>query len=357
MRHRQLGRTDLEIPVVVFGAWAIGGWYWGGSDDALAVRALHAAIDQGLNAIDTAPVYGFGHSETIVGRAIRDRRERVLVMTKVGLRWDVDLGEPYFETVDQDGVKRSVRRHAGASSVKHEIDQSLKRMGLEHIDLIQVHWPDPRTPIAETMRALLEARAQGKVRAIGVSNFTTTMMDEARAALGDVPLACDQPKYSLVAREAEREILPYCAENQIGAIVYSPLDQGLLTGRVRSERAFGPNDGRSKRPTFTPENRRRTNAVLDRVVAPIADRRGATLAQIVIAWTVAQRGVTAAIVGARTPEQAVENAKAGDIVLDMAELAAIRSAFEALQLEAPSPAGFVARLQGAVRRVLGLAAR
>lgn len=339
--------------MVVFGAWAIGGWYWGGTDDEQAIRALHAAIDLGLNAIDTAPVYGFGHSEEVVGRAIRDRRDRVVVMTKVGLRWDDGVGEPYFETVDQAGVKRSVRRHAGAASVKREVEDSLRRLGLAHVDLIQVHWPDPRTPIAETMGALLELRAQGKVRAIGVSNYTPAMMDEARAALGDVPLASDQPKYSLVARDVEREILPYCASHRIGTVVYSPLDQGLLTGRVSPERKFAADDGRSKRPTFAPVNRARVNAVLDRVVRPIAERHHATIGQVVIAWTIAQHGVTAAIVGARTPEQVRENAAAGDLVLEPSELASIRGAFEALELESPSAPGFTGRLKAAVKRALG----
>ncbi|MBL8857011.1 MAG: aldo/keto reductase [Planctomycetes bacterium] len=332
MRHRSLGRSELQVPVVVFGAWAIGGWYWGGSDDDQAVRAIHAAIDHGMNAIDTAPVYGFGRSEEVVGRAIRDRRERVIVMTKIGLRWDKARGEPYFETVDQDGVKRSVFRHAGAASIQEEVEASLARMQIAHIDLIQVHWPDLATPVAETMGALLELRAQGKVRAIGVSNYTVAMMQEARAALGPVPLASVQPKYNLLAREAEKELLPYCAAENIGAIVYSPLEQGLLTGRVTASRTFAVNDGRQKRATFTPENRALVNACLDRVVRPIAEKHSATIGQIVIAWTVAQRGVTSAIVGARTSEQAIENARAGAIELIPGERADIRAAFAALHL-------------------------
>ncbi len=178
-------------------------------------------------------------------------------------------------------------------------------------------------------------------------------MDEARTALGDVPLASDQPKYSLVARDVEREILPYCASHQIGVVVYSPLDQGLLTGRVGSERTFAADDGRNKRPTFAPENRARVNAVLERVVQPIAERRRATIGQVVIAWTVAQRGVTAAIVGGRTPEQVRENAAAGDLVLEPAELAAIRGAFEALQLQSPPAPSLAGHLKQAVKRALG----
>jgi aryl-alcohol dehydrogenase-like predicted oxidoreductase len=353
MRHRRLGRSELEVPVVTFGAWAIGGWYWGGSDDDAAVRAIQTAIDSGMNAIDTAPVYGFGHSERIVGRALRGRRERAIVMTKVGLRWDEAQGDFYFETTDGEGRKLSVYRTARPESVKWEVEQSLGRLGVETIDLVQVHWPDPKTPIADTMGALLELRAEGKLREIGVSNFSVEMMKDAENALGGVPLASDQPKYNLVVRDAEREILPFARSRSIGVVVYSPLEQGLLTGRVTAERTFPASDGRHKRPTFTAENRRRVNELLARVVRPIAEMHSATLGQVVIAWTVAQPGVTSAIVGARTSEQARENAAGGDLVLEPRENAAIRSAFEALVLEPPAGASgsalgrFVKRLLGA----------
>jgi methylglyoxal reductase len=353
MRHRQLGRSELNVPVVVFGAWALGGWQWGGSDDEQAVRAIQAAIDAGMDAIDTAPVYGFGHSERIVGRAIKGRRERVLVMTKVGLVWDDTRGDLYFTTVDQNGVKREIRRNARPWSVKKEIDDSLGRLGIETIDLIQVHWPDPKTPISQTMGALLDAKRAGKVRAIGASNFSVAQLEEAQRALGDVPLASDQPKYSLVARDVEKEVLPYCLSHNVGTIVYSPLDQGLLTGKVPAERTFPENDIRHKRPTFTAENRALVNAVLRRVVAPIAERHKTTIGQTVIAWTVEQPGVTSAIVGARTPEQARENAAAGDVVLTDAEVKEIRDAFEALELDLPSKDGAGSKLKSIVKRILG----
>ena len=353
MQYRQLGSSDLKVPVVTFGAWAIGGWYWGGTDDDQAVRAIHAAIDHGMTAIDTAPVYGFGRSERVVGRAIRDRRDKVIVMTKIGLRWDDDRGEPFFDTVDQDGVKRAVHRNARPWSVKQEVEESLKRLGVETIDLIQVHWPDPQTPIESTMAALVELMRVGRVRAIGVSNYSVAQLKEARAALGDVPLASLQPKYSLVAREIEGELLPFCRAENVGVIVYSPLEQGLLTGTVSETRTFDTTDGRHKRPTFMPENRALVNATLRRVVQPIAGRHGATIGQTVIAWTVAQPGVTSAIVGARTPEQAIENAKAGDIVLTAGELAEIRTAFETLELDLPGKEGAPSKLKGFFKRILG----
>jgi aryl-alcohol dehydrogenase-like predicted oxidoreductase len=349
MQRRQLGRSEIHVPVITFGAWAIGGWNWGGTDDEKAVRAIQAAIDAGIDAIDTAPVYGFGHSEQIVGRALRGRRERVIVMTKVGLRWDDTRGDLFFKTVDQDGIEREVRRNARPWSVTREVEDSLVRMGIETIDLIQVHWPDASTPIAQTMEALLDLKRAGKVRAIGVSNFKPEMLEEAQAALGDVPLASDQPKYNLVSREIEQDVLPWCRARDVGVIVYSPLDQGLLTGKVTAERTFATSDGRHKRPTFAADNRARVNALLQRVVQPIAARHRASIAQVVLAWTVAQPGITSAIAGARTPEQAIENAKAGDLELSPAELIEIHGAFEALELSTPG----TSRLKRFVKRILG----
>ena len=353
MQSRVLGRSELRVPVVTFGAWAIGGGYWGATNDDEAVRAIQAALDVGMNAIDTAPVYGFGHSEEIVGRAIAGRRERAIVMTKVGLRWDDPSGELSFEAVDASGRKLSIRRNCKPESVKLEVERSLERLRIDSIDLVQVHWPDPRTPIADTMSALLELRKQGKLAAIGVSNYSVAMMEEAQRALGDVPLASDQPKYNLVTRDSEKEVLPFARSRNIGVVVYSPLEQGLLTGKVPAERTFADDDGRKKRATFAPENRRRVNEVLARVVQPIATSHSATLGQVVIAWTIAQPGVTSAIVGARTAAQARDNAAAADVTLSAEEIAAIRGAFEALKLEMPIGAAAGSKLKRIVKRLLG----
>jgi aryl-alcohol dehydrogenase-like predicted oxidoreductase len=350
MRTRRLGKSELEVPVVILGAWAIGGWNWGGSDDDEAVRVLHAAIDAGMNAIDTAPVYGFGRSERVVGRAIADRRDRVLVLTKIGLRWDDPRGEFFFQTEDEDGRMLRVHRNLRPWSVQQEVEKSLKRLGTDRIDLIQVHWPDPQTPIAETMGVLLQMKTAGKVRAIGVSNFAPKMLDDTIDALGEVPLASTQPRYSLVHREIEKDVLPYCVKNDVGVIAYSPLEQGLLTGKVTAERTFAEKDGRAKRPTFTAENRRRVNEVLDRVVRPIAERHGATLGQVALAWLLGQEGVTSVIAGARTIEQVHENAGAAAVELSAEELASIRTAFEALQLEGVSRGPLWKRV---VRKLLG----
>ncbi len=353
MQRRELGRSGIEVPAVVLGAWAIGGWNWGGADDEQSVRAIQASIDAGANAIDTAPVYGFGRSELVVGRAIQGRRRDVVLMTKVGLRWDDERGEVAFQALDDDGVRRTVRRNARPWSVKEEVEHSLKRLKVDVIDLIQVHWPDPQTPVEQTMEALLALRQAGKVRAIGVSNFDVPLLERAQSALGDVPLASVQPKYNLVARDVESGLLAHCRENGIGAIVYSPLEQGLLTGRVPAARTFPESDGRHKRPTFQPGNRARVNALLDTVVRPIAKRHGADVGQVVLAWTIAQPGVTAAIVGARTPEQARENAAAGDLRLEAQDLASIRTAFEALRLELPAKRAPAGRLRSLLKRLTG----
>jgi aryl-alcohol dehydrogenase-like predicted oxidoreductase len=350
---RRLGRTQLEVPTVVFGAWAIGGWNWGGSNDDEAVRALHAGFDAGMTAVDTAPIYGFGRPERVVGRALAGRRDGVVVMTKVGLRWDDPRGERFFRADDAPGGPADVHRNSRPDSVRHEVEQSLERLGVERLDLVQVHWHDPTTPIADTLGELVRLRDEGKLREIGVSNYTPALMEEAQRALGDVPLASDQPKYSLVARGIESDVLPWARANDVGLLVYSPIEQGLLTGKVDAARRFPPDDGRAKRPTFTPENRALVNATLARVVQPIARARDASVAQIAIAWTVAEPGIKAAIVGARRPDQARENARAGSLELSPAERAAIRGAFEGLDLALPGE-GLGARARRIVRRLFGL---
>lgn len=334
MQRRRLGATELEIPVVTVGAWAIGGWYWGGADDRESVAGLKAAFDAGMTAVDTAPIYGFGRSERVVADAIAGRDD-VVVMTKCGLVWDdpKDRGELAFEGTGPEGRKVKVFKNCRPDSVVRECERSLERLGVERIDLYQVHWNDPTTPIADTMGALAELHAQGKIGAVGVSNFWPEVLEEARAALGDVPLASNQPRYSLVHRDVERDVLPWCREHGVGTVVYSPLEMGLLSGKVRAGRAFAEGDQRPTRASFRAENRDAINGVLDTVVAPIAERHGATLAQVCLAWTIAQEGVTAVLAGLRRADQAVENARAGSLELADEERAAIRAGFEALNLD------------------------
>ena len=316
----------MKVPVVSFGAWAIGGWMWGGTDDAAAIKAIQTAIDCGITCIDTAPIYGMGHSETVVGKAIAGRRDGLVIATKCGVRWDTDKGRKSIESQMPDGRPVDIHRYLGPDSILRECEQSLQRLGVDVIDLYQCHWPDPTTPIGDTMDALLKLRDQGKIRAIGVSNFTPELMDEC---LDYAPLASNQPPYNPLQRDIEADVVPFCLEHNIGLLAYSPIAQGLMTGKVTMDREFPEDDVRSKRPWFKRENRRR---VLDALaqIQPIADGHGATLAQVAIQWVVSQPGITSALVGARNPQQASENAKAADIQLTGEELGLIRELVEGL---------------------------
>ena len=327
MKYRQLGNSDLQVSSVIFGAWAVGGWFWGPQDDEESIRTIHAALDAGITCIDTAPMYGMGHSEEVVGKAIKGRRDEVIVATKCGLRWDTpNEGTEYFTCKMPDGSQHPVRRNLHKRAILEEAEHNLRRLGVECIDLYQCHWPDKSTPIAEMMDALVTLKDQGKIRAIGVSNFPPDLLAEC---MKHGPLASDQPPYSLLRRDAEKDVLPFCREHGVGVIVYSPLQQGLLTGKMTPGRELHEDDYRRGNKWFTPANRQRVLDALERI-RPIAEAHGATFGQIAIAWTVAQPGVTAAIVGARTPEQARENARAGDIVLSSDELQQIRAVFEEL---------------------------
>lgn len=328
MKFRPLGQTDMELPVISFGAWAVGGWMWGGSDDEEAVRALHAAVDHGIACIDTAPAYGMGHSEVIVGKALAARRDKVLIATKCGLRWDLAEGEHVFDTTDNDGVARSLYRNLRPHSIRTECEESLRRMRTDYIDLYQCHWPDTTTPIADTMDALMQLQREGKIRAFGVSNFTVDMM---RECLRYGRIESDQPRYNALDRAIETEILPFCRDNDIGVLAYCPLEQGLLTGKVGPDRIFNEGDQRCDKTLFSKENRIKILDMLDSV-RHIAEAHGATLGQLFLAWVVAQPGITTALAGTRSESQAIENAAAGEIVLSDEEAATIRDAVEQLTL-------------------------
>jgi len=316
MRYRTIGQSGIEASVVGFGAWAIGGWLWGGTDEADAVAAIKTAIDAGITLIDTAPAYGFGLSEQIVGKAVAGRRDKVVLATKCGLVWDTTEGTPFGS-----GQGKEIHRFLGPDSIRYEVNQSLKRLGTDCIDLYQTHWQDPATPIEETMAALLDLKQQGKIRALGVSNATVEQMDEYRKV---GPLDSDQERYSMLDRSIENDRLPYCREHGIAMLAYSPLGQGLLTGKIGLDRQFTGDDLRLNNPRFDAETRRKVAAMLDEY-KPIAEAHNLTFAQLAIAWTVAQPGLTFALVGARNPTQARENAGAGDAVLNEQELAEMDS--------------------------------
>jgi aryl-alcohol dehydrogenase-like predicted oxidoreductase len=349
VRQRALGAGGFEIPVVVLGAYPLGGTNWGPRDDEEALRALRAAFDGGMTAVDTAPVYGFGVSEELVGRAL-DGRDDVRVLSKVGLRWDSDHGPLAYRALDANGQMRDVHHDGRPASVQREVEQSLTRLQLEQLDLVQLHAPDPGVPVGETVGALAELVSAGKVRAIGTSNLSLEQMTQAHSSLRGIGgLTSEQLHYSLLTRGAEEDRLPWAAANDVGVLAYSPLDQGLLTGAVPANRQFPKGDKRAGRATFQPENRRRINAILDDVVQPIADGHAATLAQTVLAWTIDVTGVTAVLAGARTERHVQENLHAGTLELADDERAAVGRAFADLELQAPKTPGLMARVLGRLR--------
>jgi aryl-alcohol dehydrogenase-like predicted oxidoreductase len=329
MQKRPLGPSGIDASVIGFGAWAIGGWMWGGADRADAVRAIHAAIDAGVTLVDTAPVYGFGTSEDIVGEAIHDRRDQVVLATKCGLVWHTQQGDFYFKSdarsVRGDSEQFTVHRFLGPKSLRYELEQSLKRLRTDHIDLYQTHWQETTTPIADTMGELLRMKDEGKIRAIGVSNVSTAQLDAYRAC---GPVDADQESYSMLDRAREKTLLPYCADHGLAFLAYSPMARGLLTGKMGPEREFNEGDQRRNNPQFSVENRRKVAAMLD-AMRPVAERNGLTILQLVLAWTLHQRGCSHALVGARTPAQVLENAKAGEARLGAADLAEVQKAVEA----------------------------
>lgn len=326
MQYKELGKTGMQFPVVSFGAWAIGGWLWGGPDDDNAIKAIHAALDAGITCIDTAPTYGMGHSEELVGKALKGKREGVLIATKCGIRWDREEGQKRMETTMNDGTPCTIYGNGRPDSIREECENSLKRLQVDTIDLYQVHWPDPTWPLDDTMATLLDLQSAGKIRAIGVSNFDTDMIAlcQTKGRVDSV-----QPRYNALQRDPEESLLPYCLEHQIGVLAYSPIAQGLLTGKVTMERTFPEGDIRNKNPLFNSDNRQKVLDMLGRV-EPVAKDHDLTLGQLFTAWLIHQPAVTTALVGARTPEQVAENAKAGAAVLTEEVVALLRREVEAL---------------------------
>jgi aryl-alcohol dehydrogenase-like predicted oxidoreductase len=292
---------------------------WGGTDTKKSVRSVQASLEAGVNFIDTAPAYGLGLSERIVGEAIRGRRDKVILATKCGLVWHTTKGT-FF--VDQDGSR--IHRYLGAESIRYEVEHSLRRLETDYIDLYQTHWQDPTTPIEETMSTLLDLKKQGKIRAIGVSNCTVEQVRRYRA-VGPVDAA--QEKYSMLHRDLEREYLPYCAENHIAVLAYSPLANGLLTGKVDPDYIFPEDDMRRNSPMFNRESRVQVKEMLDRM-QPVSKKYSFTYGQMAIAWTLAQPGITHALVGARDARQATANAWAGSVLLAAADVARVTEEVE-----------------------------
>lgn len=311
MRTRRLGTSDLELTTVGFGAWAIGGEWefgWGPQDDQQSIRSIHEALDLGINWIDTAAIYGKGHSEEVVARALADRSGEVIIATKCSLRWR------------EDGtIYNSLR----AGSVREEVEHSLRRLQVETIDLYQIHWPNPPGEIEEGWSTIADLIGEGKIRYAGVSNFNVSQLRRAQALH---PVTSLQPPYSMVNRAVEAKLLPHCAEHEIGVVAYSPIQCGLLTGAFDRARLEGlpAGDWRRKDRFFREPAFSR---ILEQVarLEPVAEETGHTVAQLAIAWVLRRPEVTSAIVGARRPGQIVETAAASDWELDEDTLARVEA--------------------------------
>lgn len=320
MRYTMLGKTSIKVSVVAFGAWAIGGTFWGGTDEVAAERAIEISIDAGINFIDTAPGYGFGLSEKIVGRAIRGKRDSLVISTKCGLIWDRDEGVHHF-TIPDKGRGIDTYRNLTKESIQKELKDSLSRLETDYTDLYMTHWPDPQTPVEDTMNTLLELKQKGYIRAIGVSNVPIDLIKEF-AKFGTID--ADQEQYSILDRNVEAELLPWCKENNASMLAYSSMSKGLLTSKLDPNRKFSGGDIRvffgEKR--FQPKNIASTNKLLEKFLGPVASKHNATIGNIAVAYLIHDSNVIA-LCGARNEVQADENAKAGDIILDSEDKKAV----------------------------------
>ena len=317
----RLGRSELRVSPIAFGTWQLGG-EWGEFDERRAIDAIRQALDLGINFFDTAQAYGFGASERLLGQALADElrssRDDVVIATKGGLR-------PFGDGVERDSSPEWLRQG---------VEESLDALGVDFIDLYQVHWPDPDTPMAETGAALAELRDEGKIRHVGVSNFSAEQMNELARTL---PVETLQPPYHLFQREIEHDVLPWCQEHDAGVLIYAPLAHGLLTGTIDEDTQFARDDWRSISPLFTGDGLPRNLEVV-RQLGGVADQIGCTLSQLAIAWTLAHPAVDVAIVGSRSARHIEEAVGALDVELGERELQWIEGIMQgAVQEEGPSP--------------------
>ncbi len=329
MKYHTLGSSGIEASVVGLGTWVTGGGAtWGTDpDDQESIRAIHQSLDAGVNLIDTAPAYGWGRSEQVVGQAVKDRRDRVVLATKCGLIWDDDRGSP-FAHLDGKLLRRSLR----PDTIAEEIEQSLQRLQTDYIDLYQTHWPSiapDKTRVEDTWACLFKLLDAGKVRAVGVCNCTTDELQQ-NVACGNV--VSDQLRYSMLSRDAEADIFPFCQQNNLATLTYMSLEQGLLTGKIGMDRDFAEGEFRNNEawnPWFRKQNR---GKILELLASwqDLTDRYQCSLAQLVIAWTVHQPAVTHVLIGARNVQQATENAAAGALTLEAVDVARIGSDVDAL---------------------------
>nr|WP_295867416.1 aldo/keto reductase [uncultured Chitinophaga sp.] len=317
MEYRKLGQSPLELSAITYGAFAIGGTMWGGNERKDSIAAIHASIDHGVTSLDTAPFYGLGLSETLIGDALVGKdRSKVQILTKFGLVWDGSnngKGE-YFFDAEENGKAIPVYKYAAKGNIIKEVEESLRRLKTDYIDLLQIHWPDASTPVDETMEALQLLIRQGKIKAAGVSNYSLAQLEVAGKTL---PPASNQVPYSMLNRSIEADLLPYTTAHNIGIIAYSPLERGLLSGKYFADATLKADDHRNGYfGQFNPEKVKALLAALQ----PLAAGKNASLAQLVLRWTSLQKGITVVLAGARNAAQAESNAKAMDIALSADEL-------------------------------------
>ena len=307
MEYRQLGKSELSVSVIGLGTWPLAGIEWEPTDETEAIAAIQKAIDFGINLIDTAPFYGNGRSEEIVSKAIKACRQRVIIATKCGLR----------------RRRNNIVTDLKPKSIRKELENSLKRMGIDVIDLYQCHWPDPDTPIEDTMGEMLKMKAEGKIRYIGVSNFDTALLQRAQKA---APIVSNQVPYSLLNREIEGELIPFCQEQGVGILAYGPLGGGILTGKYKEKPVFKTGDARSFFYTYYEEPYWSRVQMLLKDLEQVSKRYGKPISQVAINWVRQQPGISTVLVGARSPKQAEANATAGTWQLSAEDLASIKKA-------------------------------
>jgi aryl-alcohol dehydrogenase-like predicted oxidoreductase len=328
MEYRKLGNTELELSTITYGAFAIGGNMWGGNEKADSIDSVRASIDHGVTTIDTAPFYGFGLSEEMIGEAIKSYdRSKVQLLTKFGLVWDGSnngKGDFFFDA-DDNGKKIPIYKYSSKENVIKEIEESLKRLKTDYIDLLQIHWPDSTTPISETMEAVETLIQQGKIRAFGVSNYNVSQIQEAQKT---VQIASNQVAYSMLNKSIETDLLPFTIKENIGIIAYSPMERGLLTGKYFTDSKLKENDHRNG--YFGKFDLQKVKTLV-KELSSLANDKHISLSQLVLRWTTLQKGISIVLAGARNAEQAISNAKAMDFDLSVSELEFINQAISKLK--------------------------
>ena len=330
MIFRNLGDSGMEVSAIAFGAWAIGGFMWGGNDDQEAIRAIQHGYDLDVTTIDTAPIYGMGLSEELVGKAIQGKRERFQILTKFGIKWKTKGSHQQFRSQKEyEELMNQIYLSARKESVIQECEDSLKRLNTDYIDYYQHHRPADDAPVEEVMEALEKLKDQGKIRAAGVSNYGLEQMKKANRRFR---IETNQLPYSMVKRDIESDIIPWVLQNNKGVIAYSPLQRGVLTGKYGPDTQLAEGDHRKNSRYFKADNIKKINDFLGKI-EPIARDHNASLAQLVLYWTIHQPGITVALAGARNPRQVEDNARAADISLSDQEMKTINNHLENLELD------------------------